>query len=351
MLHHACSRTYEQLDEDTSALLLQQGSSSHEGIVRRARVSLSPRFMANLVRAGLLLGAVLIGMAAGSALQGRKAQALNAVDKLDRTKLAVIIETRDLPALPTILLNFLERVPPEWPFQIFCSNETALSVPQNHFIAPYIASGKLVIKVLANAVDLRDGPALSQFLTTPIFWRALAPAENLFFFQTDSIICARSNDTLNDFLGLDVFDGGYDWVGAVWTHLGYPFPNTPWGGNGGFSLRRRSTLLSITEQFDWDGEPEVREPLTPIQVSPDLCSDSQDLWFTYRINETTRRFPEQPVSMNFALVSCSGTDHGANSDRRGHPDRSLSTNGLTGHLAGMLVGPIYMLQSVRTRLT
>lgn len=259
MVARTGARAYEELEEETSAPLLPQASSrSHEDALRRAaRVSLSPRFITNLVRAGVLLVVAAIGMAAGSVVQVHKARALAAVDKLDRTKLAVIIETRDLPALPTILLNFLERVPSEWPFQIFCSNETALSIPRNQFLAPYIASGKLVVKVLANAGDLRDGPALSQFLTTPDFWHALAPAENLFFFQTDSIICARSNDTLNDFLGLEVFDGGYDWVGAVWTHLGYPFPNTPWGGNGGFSLRRRSTLLSITEQFVWDGEPEV----------------------------------------------------------------------------------------------
>lgn len=74
-------------------------------------------------------------------------------------------------------------------------------------------------------------------------------------FQADSVICANSNYTLNDFLGLDKYEGGYDWVGAPWPWIQQQY----YGGNGGFSLRRRSTMLDITRTFGdtWDGAAEV----------------------------------------------------------------------------------------------
>lgn len=105
---------------------------------------------------------------------------------------------------------------------------------------------------------------------------------------------------MDDFLGLDEFEGGYDWVGAPWDLRGYPAE--PWAGNGGFSIRReqpfaplwfaeftprslpgRDTMLNITRSVAWNGQTE-------------------DVWFGDRIHETTGRFPTQRVAMEFSFV-------------------------------------------------
>lgn len=108
---------------------------------------------------------------------------------------------------------------------------------------------------------ITDGFSLSSYLILPTFWEALpSKAETLLFFQTDSIICAQSSMTLNDFLGLDKYDGGYDWLGAVWEWQ----PKTFYGGNGGLSLRRKSVMINITRSMTWDGEmPEVSHNSCP----------------------------------------------------------------------------------------
>ena len=74
---------------------------------------------------------------------------------------------------------------------------------------------------------------ISRFLTTLwLYDTVLQPAEFLLVFQTDSIICANSKHIMDDYLD-------YDWVGAPWN------PSGRWGGNGGLSLRRVSSIIDI----------------------------------------------------------------------------------------------------------
>jgi hypothetical protein len=199
---------------------------------------------------------MIFAFAIATALQLILAHELNKVrDPFDRSKLAVIIEDRDLPALTELLLDFLVKVPPEWPFKVYCGIENNHTLQTSHLLRPYVDSGKLEIAILPNETTGYHGTEwLSHYLTRPTFWELLAPAESLLFFQSDSMICSRSNYTVNDFLGLDMFEGGYDWLGAKWPN----FPSYA-GGNGGFSIRRRSTMLNITRQHgdQWDGGNEV----------------------------------------------------------------------------------------------
>lgn len=155
---------------------------------------------------------------------------------------------------------------------------------QARLLRPFIDSGRLTLTQLPNEDAITGGESLSRFLTKPLFWELLAPAKTIFFFQPDSLICSHSNSSLDDFLGYDIFDGGYDWMGAPWDLRGYPAE--PWGGNGGFSIRRRETMLNITKSFTWDEK-------TP-----------EDVWFADRIAETTKRFPTQDIAMTFSFVRC-----------------------------------------------
>ncbi|KAM0753647.1 hypothetical protein T439DRAFT_322533 [Meredithblackwellia eburnea MCA 4105] len=210
-------------------------------------------------------------------------------DPFDRTKLAVMIEKRDMPVLIPLLFSMISKIPPEWPFQLWVGEANEAPLRSSHILHPYLSSGKLSLTRLPNEELIHDGPSLSNFTTKPWFWEQLAPANNIFFFQTDSFICSASNFTLNDFLGHSVFEGGYDWVGAPWGWRG--FPATPWGGNGGTSLRRRDTMLNITKNFVWDGEL------------------AEDMWFADRISETSNRFPTQEVAMSFSWEGIPCEDH------------------------------------------
>lgn len=76
---------------------------------------------------------------------------------------------------------------------------------------------------------------ISTFLTNLwVYETLLQPAEWLLVFHTDSMLCANSNRSLNDWLD-------YDWVGAPWNI------NDRYGGNGGLSLRRVSAVINILQ--------------------------------------------------------------------------------------------------------
>lgn len=87
---------------------------------------------------------------------------------------------------------------------------------------------------------------IGRFLTARwLYETAVAPAEWLLVFQTDSVLCANSRRAVDDFLA-------YDWVGAPWN------PGGDWGGNGGLSLRRVSRILDVLrlQERAHDSEPE-----------------------------------------------------------------------------------------------
>ncbi|KAM0753806.1 hypothetical protein T439DRAFT_322695 [Meredithblackwellia eburnea MCA 4105] len=232
----------------------------------------------------LILGG---GLGAGTTHVVNKSRKGKLLTPLDPDKVAVIIEKRNLPTLMTVLDTFLSRTPPEWPFQIWYGRQNEQALRTSKLLKPHLESGKLSMVLLPNEDEIYDGRTLSRFLTRPFFWEQLAPAKHIFFFQADTVICARSNYTVNDFLGLDVYETGYDWVGAPWWFLGYPFK--PYGGNGGFCIRRREAMLNVTRQFgdEWNGE-------------------NEDMWIAARLEKTSNQFPETNVSMKFSFEAPPG---------------------------------------------
>ena len=97
-------------------------------------------------------------------------------------------------------------------------------------------SGKLTFLELPSSYTLKDRETISQMFTDPhLYADILAPAEHLLVFQPDSIFCAASPTTLNDFLE-------YDWIGAPWSST------AAFGGNGGLSLRKVSKILQVLEK-------------------------------------------------------------------------------------------------------
>jgi len=76
-------------------------------------------------------------------------------------------------------------------------------------------------------------------MTDSWFWEDLDPVEHVLIFQSDSMLCANAARSVDDFFE-------YDLVGApIAKDLGT-------GYNGGLSLRKRSTILRVLENYDWE---------------------------------------------------------------------------------------------------
>ena len=74
----------------------------------------------------------------------------------------------------------------------------------------YEASGKLNLVELPSQWSSDSRENASRMLTALSFYKDfLRPAEWLLVFQPDSVLCANSEQDLNDWLA-------YDWVGAPW---------------------------------------------------------------------------------------------------------------------------------------
>jgi hypothetical protein len=70
-------------------------------------------------------------------------------------------------------------------------------------------------------------------------WEELAPHEMILIFQSDSMLCANAARSVEDFFA-------YDLVGAPID------PKLGDGYNGGLSLRRRTRMLQVLQEWDFD---------------------------------------------------------------------------------------------------
>ncbi|PVH69300.1 hypothetical protein DL98DRAFT_522270 [Cadophora sp. DSE1049] len=154
----------------------------------------------------------------------------------DDRKLAFLVETRPLPHLPALFAHMTNLVPPEWRFHFMGSPEAITFMRGNPFIARLETAGKIIITGIPGNYSMAGRQEISQMFTDPyLYTHHLAPAEHLLVFQPDSIICAKSPKTVNDFLE-------WDYIGAPWG------PESKFGGNGGLSLRRVSRILMVLER-------------------------------------------------------------------------------------------------------
>jgi len=174
--------------------------------------------------------------------------------KFNVSKVALLIENRPNPVLAPLMLHFISVVPPDWRFRFMGSIESVVAINSSVAIRAQVAAGKLDLTYIPANMTTGSQEEISRFLTNLwVYEKLLAPAEWLLVFQTDSMLCANSRRTLNDYLH-------YDWVGAPWSM------KDRFGGNGGLSLRRVSAIIEILRnQIRRDG------------------SEPEDLWLTERL--------------------------------------------------------------------
>ncbi|KAK1826952.1 hypothetical protein QBC39DRAFT_421801 [Podospora conica] len=153
--------------------------------------------------------------------------------KFNSSRLALLIENRPSPVLSPLMLHFISVVPPDWTFRFMGSPTSVAHLNSSVAIRAHVATGKLQLTHIPANMTTNSQEEISRFLTNLWLWESvLAPAEHVLVFQTDSILCANSRRTLNDFLD-------YDYVGAPWA------ADARFGGNGGLSLRRRSAVVDV----------------------------------------------------------------------------------------------------------
>ncbi|KAH7412659.1 hypothetical protein BKA64DRAFT_659302 [Cadophora sp. MPI-SDFR-AT-0126] len=170
------------------------------------------------------------------------------------SKVALLIENRVNPILAPLMLHFMSVVPPDWRFRFMGSLESVEYLNTSRAIRNHVASGKLDLTYIPANMTTGSQEEISRFLTTLwLYETVLQPAEWLLVFQTDSMLCANSRQTLNSWLD-------YDWVGAPWN------PNGRFGGNGGLSLRRVSKIIDVLRN-------QQRIPNT----------EPEDVWLTDRL--------------------------------------------------------------------
>ncbi|KAH7227224.1 uncharacterized protein BKA55DRAFT_655495 [Fusarium redolens] len=151
----------------------------------------------------------------------------------NESKVALLIENRPQPIIAPLMLQFMYAMPPDWRFRFMGSDESVAWVNQSAAIREQVKAGKLDLTYIPSNMSTAGQEMISRFLTTLwLYETVLQPAEFLLVFQTDSIICANSKHIVDDYLN-------YDWVGAPWN------PSGRWGGNGGLSLRRVSSIIDV----------------------------------------------------------------------------------------------------------
>ena len=101
-------------------------------------------------------------------------------------------------------------VPFEWRFAYVGSKESLARVRKSLPIKAYEDSGKLTLREVPAGFDASNNEGMHRMLTHMRFYEEVVdPAEWLLLFRADTILCAQSNQSLNDWLE-------YDWVGAPW---------------------------------------------------------------------------------------------------------------------------------------
>lgn len=185
---------------------------------------------------------------------------------LDSGKVATIIENRPLANLVPLILAFSAVLGPTWPIRIFHSPHNTRLFTGSPFITRLIESNQLSLGLLPPGLEFTSHEPVSAFFTTPWIWENLAPAKHVLIFQADSMLCANSHRTADDFLE-------YDFIGApIKIDGGYNY-------NGGLSIRNREKMLEVLQNWTRPAEGQF-----------------EDQWYAERLRELPPKANGEPAA-------------------------------------------------------
>ena len=177
---------------------------------------------------------------------------------------AIIIEPREHKALEFVLQNFNDNLSDEWQFIVFHGNKNK-EYTENICKKVFAPNKVSLINLNVDNLTISD---YNKLLYTKNFYSNI-PTETFLIFQTDSIICSKHKDLINNFLN-------YDYVGAPWIH-------NQEVGNGGLSLRKKSKMLEILNNCIHDE------------------NINEDLFFSKSCNNITINKPQFEESKLFSI--------------------------------------------------
>jgi len=195
------------------------------------------------------------------------------------------------PATPEHIAQFayvirsnLHRLGPGWALQVFYGAEDeraalseALGNPDDVIWSPIVLQGK--------RRESLDHAECSWFRLSTGFWGHMHPEhEHVLVFESDSLL--RKRGCVEEYI-----DKGYDYVGAPWG-LGAKWGPPAVGGNGGFSLRRLSTILAAVKSTEMS---ELRGD------SPELFTENEDSTLVKLLLTRNASFPTRESARNFAV--------------------------------------------------
>jgi hypothetical protein len=129
-------------------------------------------------------------------------------DAYNTSKLAILIEPRPLPHLVSQMLHMMAVVPPDWRFLFIGSDESVASVGRAYAVKNQQVIGKLDLMVLPKPWRIDSKEHVFRMLTDMRFYDEFLPGvEWILKYESDSILCANSDDSLNNWLD-------WHWAGA-----------------------------------------------------------------------------------------------------------------------------------------
>lgn len=191
----------------------------------------------------------------------------------------VLIEFREQPHLEFILRNNILKLQNKVNYTVVCGNKNFQMI--NNF---KINNLNIIVK---NYDNITRGE-YSQLLASKEFWEQF-DNEYILINQSDSIVF---NSNIDDFLG-------YDYIGAPW--LKPTRNNQLFAGNGGFSLRKRETMIKICNTFDIKEMPRRLKPIKfMIESDNNICPE--DVYFSqYLLRIPDYKLPDFDTCINFSM--------------------------------------------------
>jgi hypothetical protein len=128
--------------------------------------------------------------------------------QFNASKVALLIEGRPIPHLVPQILHMISVIPTDWRFVFIGTNKSVISVSRSFATQFQEANGKLDMIVLPKPWKLESKEDVYRLMTDMRFYDEFLPGvEWMLKYESDSIMCGRSSDSLEDWLE-------FDWAGA-----------------------------------------------------------------------------------------------------------------------------------------
>lgn len=126
----------------------------------------------------------------------------------DQTKIALMVEARPIPHLVPQILHMITVMPPDWRMVFIGSEASVLSVGRAFAVKHQQVIGKMDLMVLPEPWEIDSKEKVHRIMTDIRFYNEFLPGVQwILRFESDSILCANSETSLNEWLD-------WSWAGS-----------------------------------------------------------------------------------------------------------------------------------------